>query len=297
MILLLLAACGQPQPLPQPPAEVRATVAARRVDAGEPVLLTIQVFAADGYTVRPGIPAAEGLSAVDWEQSQPVQDGTRTRTVYHYSLAGEPGSYVVLPGTATVVAPDNTESEIELSPIFVDLGVDGPSGGDLADLLPVPPPEGLPWAWIGGGAAAVAVGAAALGLIVWGRRRPEPVIPPDPAHVLARRKWDAARAEGLADHPLALRLSLVFRQYLTAISDWPATARTSREILVFIESRRMLGVADRLRTQRILEATDRLKYAREGGGVGFFEGLDGDFAAVLLATRPLGSAGDGVSDA
>jgi hypothetical protein len=40
------------------------------------------------------------------------------------------------------------------------------------------------------------------------------------------------------------------------------------------------------RARHILDATDRLKFAREGGGTGFFEALDDDFTAVLDATRP-----------
>jgi hypothetical protein len=101
---------------------------------------------------------------------------------------------------------------------------------------------------------------------------------------VARRAWDEARRAGLDDHALALRLSNVLRTYFDDAIGFPASARTTREILVHLEG--VLDAAHRGRARHILDATDRLKFAREGGGAGFFEALDDDFAAVLEATRP-----------
>ncbi len=44
----------------------------------------------------------------------------------------------------------------------------------------------------------------------------------------------------------------------------------------------------RQRAAGLLDATDRLKFAREGGGASFFAELDEDFEAIIEATRPAG---------
>ena len=114
--------------------------------------------------------------------------------------------------------------------------------------------------------------------------------PPLPPHVLAERAWAEALAAGMDDHALAVALSMVLRAYLEGRGGFPATAGTTTEILGHLEKGgfgdRTLGIDDRMRRARILDATDRLKFAREGGGENFFAALDADFRAVLQATRP-----------
>jgi hypothetical protein len=169
----------------------------------------------------------------------------------------------------------------------VDIGVPGPLATGLADFEAPPPPEPPPYGAI---AAAVGGGVALLGLlggIWWYRRtRPEPVPEPDPPDVQARAAWAAARAAGLDDHALAFELSRILRVYIEQTQGFPATARTTREILVHLDQQNRLGAADKLRAQAVLDATDRLKFAREGGGAAFFERLGGDFEAIVLALRP-----------
>ena len=104
--------------------------------------------------------------------------------------------------------------------------------------------------------------------------------------MLARRAWLLAREAGLDDHGLALALSRILREYYQRITGWPATARTTREILLHMDDRGLLPADVRLRARRVLDATDRLKFAREGGGEGFFEALEQDFEMVLDATSP-----------
>jgi hypothetical protein len=83
---------------------------------------------------------------------------------------------------------------------------------------------------------------------------------------------------------------MVLRVYIEAQCGFRATAGTTSEIINGIEDAgfgtHKLGVDDGLRIGRILDATDRLKFAREGGGEDFFEALDRDFEALINATRP-----------
>jgi hypothetical protein len=90
----------------------------------------------------------------------------------------------------------------------------------------------------------------------------------------------------------------VLRAYLEARFRWPASAATTVEIEVACREARWMGLTQLDQARRILEATDRLKFARQGGGSAFFEELDADFGAVIQATIPLPPLpGQGVADA
>ena len=288
MSLLLLAfACGGggPGSTTAEPAALTATVTSAKVQADQPVELTLRGAASTGWTVTPGEPSAEGLTVERAGEEGPVLAAGRAETRWRYTLRGPPGSYVIEPGTGQATGPDGKTTPIEVPPLFVDIGVVGPIGGPMAEFEAAPPPPGPPWAWIAAGAAAFGL----TSLLLWRWSRPRPVLPPpppDPPHVRAARDWATARAEGLDDHALAVALSRVLRVYLEEISGWPATARTGREILRWLEQDRLLEHSDRARAGRILDATDRLKFAREGGGEAFFAELDDNFAAILEATRP-----------
>ena len=91
-----------------------------------------------------------------------------------------------------------------------------------------------------------------------------------------------ARPAGLSDHDLAVALSGVMRDYLQRRYDWPATTRSSAEILSFLEDKTSAQLRGTL--SAVLQANDRLKYAREGGGDGFFDELERCFHDVLSAT-------------
>jgi hypothetical protein len=282
MTALLLACEAADAPVVATEPTMAATVRAAKVAADQPVELTVRGSAPPGWTLQLGAPSSEGLEVT---ASDPAQEGSHVSQ--RFTLTGPPDSYVInlAPGHAT--GPDGAARELPMAPIFVDIGVEGPSGGPMADLLPVPAERDLPWVWMGAG-----IGAAALlgaGLYALRRRRPPlPPAPPDPAHVVARRAWDEARRAGLDDHALALRLSAILRTYFDQAIGFPASARTTREILAHLQDAGTLDAAHRGRARHILDATDRLKFAREGGGAGFFEALDDDFAAVLDATRPRG---------
>lgn len=268
-------------------ADLVARVTASKVGKGEPVELSLRAYAAEGWSVVPGSPTAEGLTVTPEKQEGPTRVGERTVTTWTYNLTGDPGSYIIKPGDGKAAGPANATKDLPTPPIFVDIGVPGPSGGKMADFATVPPPAPPPW-WVVAGLAGVGT-ALVTGIGLWWWRRRHRVIPvplPDPPDVIAIRAWEEARVSGLDDHALALALSRILRVYLSAISGFPAPSRTTREILDHFEREGGLGMVDRMRAGRVLDATDRLKFAREGGGVSFFGALDDDFRAVVEATRP-----------
>jgi hypothetical protein len=300
-LLLFMLACGGGDalaPLAPPEAEVVLRVAEKKVGEGDPVEVVVEAIASEGWSLDVGVPGGTGLTPTLVGTEGPIHVGERQLSRWHYELSGDPGSYVIALGPSTGSGPADQRREFSPPPVFVDIGLAGPSGGPMAGFQGAPAQTGWHWTtWLAIGAGGLAI----LGLLLWLVRRmarsAAPVEPPpDPPHIIALREWEAARSAGLAgeldDAGLALEQSRVLRAYLQSICAWPATARTTREILAFLEREgagaRRLDVTDRMRTGRILDATDRLKFAREGGGEPFFAALDHDFRAVVDATCPLG---------
>ena len=289
-IFALLAACGEVAlpPAADAPASVAAAVVDKQVGEGEPVVLTLRTRLAEGWTLGEVGLAVEGLEVDGQAPSAPRQVGAYTVAEQQLELTGPNGSYVIDVAPVVATGPGGETLELDPDPIFVDVGVQGPAS-TLSEFEAAPPPAETPWAWIAAAVAALLL-LGGLGAWRWSRRGEGPTeVPPTPLEQ-ARSDWAAARSAwttgSIDDHALSVRLSAVFRAWLEATLGFPATARTTREILSYVEHHGLLVEDDRARARRLLDATDRLKFAREGGGAAFFEGLDGDFDAVLRAAQP-----------
>jgi hypothetical protein len=257
--VLLLSACGTGGAPPAAPAGPAAWVESSRVAAGEPVRLHLP------SAVQLSVPAplhAERVSEGD--------DGTRT-----WEVRGEPGSYVL-----DVAVPGASEP---LS-VYVDIGVAGPTAGTLEDALPPVAAQPARWPWVLAALACVGTVAAVAWRAFVRLRPPAPAPEPEPPDVVARRAWAALRARtDLEPEDLARGLSDVYRRYLDATHPWPATARTTREILDNLAGE--LPVARLDRARRLLGATDLVKFSERGTRASVLDALDDDFAA-LVVPRP-----------
>lgn len=257
MILAGLLACADGSGPPVAPgAEI--WVEARAVPEGAPALLH-----APATTV---LPEVEGLSYV---QTRVTDDGRAT-----WEVRGAPGSYIVpVPGSGGV--PVN---------VYLDLGVKGPSGGPMDDLVGLPAPQPPTWPYWVAGLAAIGLGST-LGVLAWRRFRPvPPPPPPEPADVVARREWARLRARtDLSPAELALALSTVFRHYLEAAHRWPATRRTTREILDTLAG--VYTAAELDSSRRLLMAMDLVKFADRAEQTDLLDRLDHDFAALVRPVR------------
>jgi len=303
MLFLLVMAClgGDVLPALAPPqADVTVVAVEAKVAAGEPVLVDVKSWSSTGWDVQPGIPFADGLEVQLVNEEGPVQIDDRAVRTWRYALSGPDGSYVVGTSEGHGRGPGDQERTFESLPLFVDIGVKGPTGGPMDGFAVAPPVSPPPYRWM------VLTALAVLGLmaLIWFIRRKlksRPVVlpPPIPAHIVAQGAWADARAQVTEDHPLAIRLSMVLREYIEAKAGVPATRATTNEILKHFEHHGFDGVEfdieARMRVQRILDATDRLKFAREGGGEDFFATLDKDFEGIIDATRPRATVtgGDG----
>ena len=144
MIWLWLFAClgGDVLPALAPPqAEVTAVAVDSKVESGEPVIVEIKSWAAEGWKVDPGIPFAEGLEAELVSEEGPLQVDGRDVHTWKYALSGPDGSYVVGVSEGSGVGPESQERTFEPSPLFVDIGVKGPTGGPMEGFATAPPPQ------------------------------------------------------------------------------------------------------------------------------------------------------------
>lgn len=258
-ILLFAVACGAGGPPTEAPHGPVAWVESSHV--------------AEGEAVRVHLPAGVPLSVPEPLRAERVSEGDDGSAIWE--VRGEAGSYVLdvaIPGASSPVS------------MYVDIGVSGPTAGTLEDALPpmAAPPSRWPWVLA---ASACLLAAAAVAWRVFGTLRPPAAPPePEPADVVARRAWALLRARAdLEPEALAAGLSDVYRRYLDATHTWPATARTTREILDNLAGE--LPVAQLERARRLLGATDLVKFSEHGARAAVLDALDDDFAA-LVVPRP-----------
>jgi hypothetical protein len=252
LLTWLLVACGQGAlPTVTGPG---TWIEQARVQAGEPVLLHV--------------PTGTELPAMDTLRVTQRSTGDDGSTVYE--LRGQPGSYVVdVPGADGAAVR-----------LFFDIGVEGPTAGPLEDLVPLEPPAPGRWPWVVAAVAGIAAFAASL---VWAARRlrpPPAPPPPESADARARREWRRLRARtDLRPEDLARELSDVYRRYLDDTRPWPASARTTREIVDNLAGELTALELDRAR--RLLGAMDLVKFSDRGAQAAVFEQLDADFGTLV----------------
>ena len=83
--------------------------------------------------------------------------------------------------------------------------------------------------------------------------------------------------------PCVVALSSILRQYIDSVFSSNTSNDSPREALNWLESSE---IENRIRpcVKRILTATDRLKFARDGGGGDFFDGLGKNLYRFISVT-------------
>ncbi len=287
LLLFIIMACGaEPESLHEPsvrmefqslePVEDQPRALVRLVLRGTPQL-----------EVEAEAPRCEGL---DFELLENKHEDLETvggaKEILEYMVRGKPGSYVIQVPSARLIQEDGSRSPLEVAPLFVDLGVQGPSARLHGILLPSSRLSSW-WPWLSGLALVVLV----FGLlrILWSRHKHSSGagrrIEPEPPHVMAIRAWESLMADAsLGDLDRAMEMSVIFRGYLEQTYGWPARARSTTEITAALQGE---GLAPALVEQAtaLLEPMDLVKYAGHGGGAGLQHALDGSFRSFLLSAR------------
>ena len=266
--------------------EVRVEVERSKVGSEESIFVEQSIWLVEGWTVEAGPLSASGMEIERLSISDSVVDGGRQLQMTRYALNAPSGRYIVVPGIYTFTGPTGESRNTQPSSIFVDIGETDPLSTALTEFeaVPVPVVEAEPsrrwWPLL-----LAFVGFVLLCFWFWRRKQTkEPTV-----HPMDRAIEDWVRARKSISDPqkLAYQLSWIFRGYLEAMDEWPAQKRTSPEVLIWLESEREPVLEGELlaAAERILRATDRLKFAGEGGGGRFFEQMEMDLRIVLIETR------------
>ena len=294
-LFVLLAACESGDVLPAlapPQADVEVWLVQAKVPSGEPAMVTVQTTAAEGWSFQPIVPYADDLEVSLVAESGPATVNDRQVVSRQYAMSGPDGSYVISTTEGEATGPGGQSRTFESVPLFADIGVDGPTGGPMDGFATAPQPEPKPWREM---ILAALVAAILFSLILWWRhrraQRATVAPPPVPPHILAQGAWADARATIKDEHAQAVRLSMVLREYLEARTGIPASKATTSEIWEALSRSGVDGrpINDALKGHiaQILDATDRLKFARVGGGAEFFQALDAHFGVIMRVTRPV----------
>ena len=259
--------------------EINAKLKTAKVESGSALVLVIELYVPSGWDNEYSGPSVQGLDISPPTSSKRVVVGERWRQVLQFSLSGSDGSYIIEPGTLSATLPDGTKAEKKAPKIYADIE-EGPSSElqGLHEPPDVSSEESSIWIVvlsIGGVIVLLAIAYVFF-------RRKKPKLTPSQQ---ALKDWELARNQISDDHGLAIALSSILRRYIDVIFNANTINCSPNEAKQWLESS-PVPVRFRQNAVRIFDATNRLKFARDGGGGPFFDSLNKDFFRFIKATEP-----------
>lgn len=291
IVAALLLACGSEpsRTIPSgeaPPVEIRVGLDGEIRSGGGAV--RVQVAYDPAGQVSLPEPKVDGLTFTADGPPTTERVGDRDVLTQRYIFSGAGGSYELPPLTAAWHGPEGAEQEATSPSLFVDVGVEPPREGELADI--VEPDRIRRWPWMVFGAVGAVFAAGLLFAFRPRERRGPPPPPPVPPDRAALEAWERVRADDTIDvEQKATALAELFRVYVEAVLGFEATARTTREILDHLGSLTHLPEGNVQRAKRILRAVDLVRFAEDRPRTPeeWLADLDADLRAFVDATRPV----------
>ena len=238
-----------------------AFVESSKVDSGESIILQVDIFADKNWQIEIEKPFSQTLEVQKQAAGLQQQRGDQIHQRHRFSLRGSDGSHVI--EAIQIRANRGTEEqEFQGTKIFVDIGLKGPSSGVKGIREREQEPANI-WPWILG----TGVLASGLGWYLYRRKKLRREHSPQQE---ARQKWRSIRASGASDHALAISLSEIVRGYVDTMLDAELIHQTPLEAKKWVW-KASLTMETKEAMVRLLDATNLLKYAREGGGENFFD--------------------------
>jgi oxygen tolerance protein BatD len=259
------------------PLSVEVLADRTRVTVGDPIRLTYTMRHARGVEVVTfdADRSLAALTLLDQVEGEPhtLADG-RVEETHTVTLAAyEPGTKEIAPVRIVYRPEGGAEGSVTTAPIKVEVASVLVAGqNDPADIKKqIALPEGIPWLWVGLGAALVAAAVAAGWWWRRRRRRPvaaAPVAPPAPArpaHEIAYAELERLLASGLLERgeskKFHIELAEIARRYIAARYGIETFERTTFEILEALHVAR-LSIDVRTMASELLGNCDLVKFAK-----------------------------------
>jgi hypothetical protein len=284
LALALLAACGTDvAPVEQAVFGLDVRTRLEVDDKGKRELVVVVSGPSEpGWTLE--VPDVAKVTFGEPSEREERIGDTRVLT-WRYPFRASRGSYII---EGVCADPVGDDPPVCAAPLYIDIDTEM----DRSAMVDIVEPDALwplpSWQVVLG--SLVTFSLIGAGLLVALRSRQEVVVTEvaeEPPHLLALRRWDAIRSDAdLDDFEKAQWLSEVFRVYVGAALQFPATAYTTTETLAHLDSLAALPRENIPRARRLLRATDRVKYAEAKPGADFFDDLDSDLRAFIDSTRP-----------
>jgi len=281
-------------PVDQPePVVVRAEMQRSQVELGEAGLLVVSVDTTGGWSTELTSPEIEGLVIEPVPMQVSESFGRRTET-FEFHLTGEGGSYVI-PSFEVLVTEGDETVVVETPVMFFDIG-DPRFSSDLSGLTGPPARLDSPWPKrllvLAGVLVALLIGRM---LFIWLSNRASLPVPLPPEDEEALMAWQAICDDGeLSDHQRALALSRIFRRYLERRFLFGASAMTTREVVASSIEAAVIGETGDV--ERLLSATDLIKFAGKRGGEQLFVDLGSDLVKFVESNGNAASAQEEAQD-
>ena len=264
--------------------QVHLSVELDRSDAvvGDPIVLTIEVTAPDGYNVEmPSWDDSIDSFNIDEHFTPPdVPEGNQRRWSHQYTISTFESGEVEFPAVEISFTPAADESSgntqtveaCATQPILLTIHsfVGGDAGReahrDIRGMVEVPLPRSLIWIWwLIGGVCLVIVTTA---IVVLRRHRAllTPALEPElPPHVWALQELDRLHADDLFRHnkvqEFYFRLSDIVRNYIERRFGLMAPERTTEEFLREAHHHTVLSETHQQLLSDFLTAADMVKFA------------------------------------
>jgi hypothetical protein len=276
-LLILLAACRQPEPSDFDPPEslpaVQVKVSNTEPRLGEIVDVQLRVSATERLALPPVAdwlhPSIELLDS----ESRVLETEAGWRRDHHLKLTLFQITNITLFAESKVKSLNEEPIELELP--FYSLSVQ--SVLEEEDAIPMFGREDLPdfrgseairryrrnlWISLGALLALLLLGA----VIAWRiAHKPKPIPPPVPPHLIALREMEALLKRDIWNKPdvdaCAVALSFILREYIENRFDIQAPDQTTEEFLEAVEKSPPWSESEQAGLSRFFTVTDQIKYA------------------------------------
>ena len=287
LMLIVCAACApsdEPMMRSEPPEwDVRTTFETKANGASG--MLVVRVSAPSEAMIRRPEPAGEGLRFESMGAADVESLGASQLYTWRWSVEGSPGNYEIQP---LDVFGEAEEPMASAPGRFVDFAADAPVVGELEEVEHPPRVWTVPWVFVVGVLGTIATLVAGLRWLSNPAPPEEPeVVPPEAPDLVVLRMWSMILDDAsLETATKAKMLSRIFREYLEAAMLFPATAWTTTETLAHLSQLNHMSSELTPQAQRLLRATDRVKFAGDVPQATMLEHFTTDLHAFVRATRP-----------